>query len=473
MKQQKKLVKWIFLFFIAMFIFTVLSRAADSLSVAIVDTKSMQNQVITHIVQGSGTVEGTREKALFVQAGQKIESVFVKEGQKVKEGEELLELSRESLQESLSKKKEEVAVLSRKIEDLKSADSIEKIKKDHAVSRAKENYNEVIKNGDINMANAQMEVDIAKQKLQDFYEEKAKMENQDFTLSDGTTEDLGSGEHSENLPQEQIGSKEQEQALQDEIRAKEEVLNQIVMARNKEVLTAEWEIQDSEIADGTDGSMENAEAELAFVQKEVAKLQALLDAGGKVKAASEGIVKRMSAAVGGQTTEEAAVVLYEIKGNLRITGEIDKEDLKYIEVGGKVRVKGSGEKEITDAVLESVSEVQEDENLRKISVLIPENTLEIGEKAQFFIEREEGPYDTCIPLSALREENGRKFVFVTEKKDTILGEILVARKMEVIVKDKNQSYAALEEGGLSSDQQIIIRTDREVGEGSRVRLQKG
>lgn len=473
MKQQKKLVKWIFLFFIAMFIFTVLSRAADSLSVAIVDTKSMQNQVITHIVQGSGTVEGTREKALFVQAGQKIESVFVKEGQKVKEGEELLELSRESLQESLSKKKEEVAVLSRKIEDLKSADSIEKIKKDHAVSRAKENYNEVIKNGDINMANAQMEVDIAKQKLQDFYEEKAKMENQDFTLSDGTTEDLGSGEHSENLPQEQIGSKEQEQALQDEIRAKEEVLNQIVMARNKEVLTAEWEIQDSEIADGTDGSMENAEAELAFVQKEVAKLQALLDAGGKVNAASEGIVKRMSAAVGGQTTEEAAVVLYEIKGNLRITGEIDKEDLKYIEVGGKVRVKGSGEKEITDAVLESVSEVQEDENLRRISVLIPENTLEIGEKAEFFIEREEGPYDTCIPLSALREENGRKFVFVTEKKDTILGEILVARKMEVIVKDKNQSYAALEEGGLSSDQQIIIRTDREVGEGSRVRLQKG
>ncbi len=473
MKQQKKLVKWIFLFFIAMFIFTVLSRAADSLSVAIVDTKSMQNQVITHIVQGSGTVEGTREKALFVQAGQKIESVFVKEGQKVKEGEELLELSRESLQESLSKKKEEVAVLSRKIEDLKSADSIEKIKKDHAVSRAKENYNEVIKNGDINMANAQMEVDIAKQKLQDFYDEKAKMENQDFTLSDGTTEDLGSGEHSENLPQEQIGSKEQEQALQDEIRAKEEVLNQIVMARNKEVLTAEWEIQDSEIADGTDGSMENAEAELAFVQKEVAKLQALLDAGGKVNAASEGIVKRMSAAVGGQTTEEAAVVLYEIKGNLRITGEIDKEDLKYIEVGGKVRVKGSGEKEITDAVLESVSEVQEDENLRRISVLIPENTLEIGEKAQFFIEREEGPYDTCIPLSALREENGRKFVFVTEKKDTILGEILVARKMEVIVKDKNQSYAALEEGGLSSDQQIIIRTDREVGEGSRVRLQKG
>lgn len=473
MKQQKKLVKWIFLFFIAMFIFTVLSRAADSLSVAIVDTKSMQNQVITHIVQGSGTVEGTREKALFVQAGQKIESVFVKEGQKVKEGEELLELSRESLQESLSKKKEEVAVLSRKIEDLKSADSIEKIKKDHAVSRAKENYNEVIKNGDINMANAQMEVDIAKQKLQDFYDEKAKMENQDFTLSDGTTEDLGSGEHSENLPQEQIGSKEQEQALQDEIRAKEEVLNQIVMARNKEVLTAEWEIQDSEIADGTDGSMENAEAELAFVQKEVAKLQALLDAGGKVNAASEGIVKRMSAAVGGQTTEEAAVVLYEIKGNLRITGEIDKEDLKYIEVGGKVRVKGSGEKEITDAVLESVSEVQEDENLRRISVLIPENTLEIGEKAEFFIEREEGPYDTCIPLSALREENGRKFVFVTEKKDTILGEILVARKMEVIVKDKNQSYAALEEGGLSSDQQIIIRTDREVGEGSRVRLQKG
>ena len=46
MDKQRKLVKWIVIFFAAMLVFTFLSRAADSLNVANVDTKKMQNQVI-------------------------------------------------------------------------------------------------------------------------------------------------------------------------------------------------------------------------------------------------------------------------------------------------------------------------------------------------------------------------------------------------------------------------------------------
>ena len=48
----------------------------------------------------------------------------------------------------------------------------------------------------------------------------------------------------------------------------------------------------------------------------------------------------------------------------------------------------------------------------------------------------------------------------------------MARKVEVTVRDKNNSYAALEEGSLSSEQQVIISTDREISEGSPVRLQE-
>ncbi len=39
MDKQRKLVKWITIFFAAMLVFTFLSRAADSLNVANVDTK--------------------------------------------------------------------------------------------------------------------------------------------------------------------------------------------------------------------------------------------------------------------------------------------------------------------------------------------------------------------------------------------------------------------------------------------------
>lgn len=50
-----------------MLLFTFLSRAADSVNVAQVETKTAQNQVIAHEVTGTGKVMGTRERAVFTQ----------------------------------------------------------------------------------------------------------------------------------------------------------------------------------------------------------------------------------------------------------------------------------------------------------------------------------------------------------------------------------------------------------------------
>ena len=108
MDKQRKLVKWIVIFFAAMLVFTFLSRAADSLNVANVDTKKMQNQVIAHNVKGTGKVEGTKEQAVFVLAGQMVEQVFAKEGQNVKKGETLFVLNQDTLQETMEKKQMEI-----------------------------------------------------------------------------------------------------------------------------------------------------------------------------------------------------------------------------------------------------------------------------------------------------------------------------------------------------------------------------
>ena len=79
-----KLIKILAGFFALMLLFTFLSRAADSVNVAQVETKTAQNQVITHEVTGTGKVMGTRERAVFTQEGQKVEQVYVQEGQNVK-----------------------------------------------------------------------------------------------------------------------------------------------------------------------------------------------------------------------------------------------------------------------------------------------------------------------------------------------------------------------------------------------------
>ena len=158
------------------------------------------------------------------------------------------------------------------------------------------------------------------------------------------------------------------------------------------------------------------------------------------------------------------------KGTFRFQAEVSKDDLKYIKSGGEVILKGADEKEITGAKVESVKEDSSNENQYILSVQVPEGTLSIGDTAEFTISQDAGPFNVCVPLSALYEENGRYYVYVTDTQNTVLGEVLVARKTYVNVKDKNSSTAALENGDLSSDQKIVTSSDREISSGSRIRL---
>ena len=47
-----------------------------------------------------------------------------------------------------------------------------------------------------------------------------------------------------------------------------------------------------------------------------------------------------------------------------------------------------------------------------------------------------------------------------------------ARKVSVTILEKNESYAALAEGAISSQQEIIVGSDKAVDNGSRVRVSK-
>ena len=83
---KKKLIQATCLFFVMMLIFTILSRAADSVNVIQIQTKTPQNQIVTHQVTGTGKVQSSEEMAVFVQENLQVEQVFVYAGQAVKKG---------------------------------------------------------------------------------------------------------------------------------------------------------------------------------------------------------------------------------------------------------------------------------------------------------------------------------------------------------------------------------------------------
>ena len=89
---RKKAIKLFGIFLILMLLFTILSRSADSLTIARVQVRSPGKQVITHTVSGSGTVTSETEEAVFVLANQKIKKVYIKEGSRVQKGDVLFEV---------------------------------------------------------------------------------------------------------------------------------------------------------------------------------------------------------------------------------------------------------------------------------------------------------------------------------------------------------------------------------------------
>lgn len=487
--KKTKLIRILAGFFALMLLFTFLSRATDSVNVAQVDTKTVQNQVITHEVTGTGKVMGTRERAVFTQEGQKVQQVYVQEGQTVKKGDVLLKFSVKYLEKTIKEKQDSIEVLQGKINDLISAQSVNQQKKNNEISSAQENYNSAVSSGNYSVQTAQNEAAIARQRLQDYYAQRDAQKdnipdedkfsdnsefndqgNADNTGNTNNSDDVDNSGNTGNPNNSDTQDNSQEQTLIDDVRAKEQAVNDAMISRNKDVQSAGQSVRDAQIADASDSTLENTQTELETAQKDLETLQKILARKGKVKAPCDGVIKSLNAVTGSQTGAEAVIVLYETKGTFRFQADVSKDDLKYIKTGQMATLKGADDKEIENAEIESVKEDSSNEDQYILSITVPKGTLSIGDTAEFTISQDAGPFNACVPLSALYEETGRYYVYVTDIQNTVLGDVMIARKTYVNVKDKNTSTAALDDGSLSKDQKIVISTDREISNGSRIRL---
>lgn len=557
--------KWIGaagMFFAVMLVFTILSRAADSVNVIQIQVKNPQNQMVTHQVTGTGKVEGSQEMAVFVQANLQVEQVLVHAGETVKKGDALMKLSGESIFAAAKELENKIKTLEGQVKDLESQKNVNNQKRASEQSWAENSYALAVQSGNVSVENARAEVNVARQRLEEFYQEREtaaqeKNEMSGFTsgdtgeAADGTGEsepsensfesggeteivleeaqqdDIdysiatqsgnetldGSSQLSDNggfeesfgelanldskasfsqsdnsasddseasldssgtSSSSEAGSTQDdsatEKALQDDLRAKQEALNEVIAGRNQTLASAGKNISDANAPQASDSTLENTKRELENTKEDLEKVTLLLDADGVVTAPSDSVLKSLSVQTGDITGQSAAAVLYLLDDDFWMTGTISKENLKYLDTGMDVRIKDNNNNDVSGASLENVTEDENDSDIWNVSILLPKGSLSIGQTAQFSISKDSGPYDCCVPLSALYEENGQNYVYVTDTENTVLGTVMVARKVSVTVKDKNQTTAALESGSISSGQQVIVSANRELKDDCRVRL---
>lgn len=516
-----------------MILFTVLSRVADSLTIARVDLQETQKRSIDHKITASGQVIANGAKTVTSFPGIRVASLAVKPGEAVAENDPLFSLSLEDLQQKLEETELELEKLNLDIRDQKSREKTEADSRSTALARALQDYNDMKSETGKAVEQAQKILTEAQNRLEEYREnppphadleslqlicearEKALEEalsaldalqttvDQQVQEARQQAETAGvdpdEAENSVRTSYEQAlntaaekaetarsekqtadhdlaaaseqESSSQEQELLDAVSIAQQNFDQAVSARDSALKAAARAIEDAQKSPSADSSAEKMEMEWQKLSEKIEELQKLLENGGVVRSAFDGVVDKLNIEVGNPTPDGTAVLISDLSQGTAFIAQIPAEQEKYISVGSTVTLKpGGDQKELTGLTVESIQKVQKDSELLEITVKLPENSLKLGSSAEMEAVQPSKPYPYCVPLSALQEENGGYYLLIIQEDAGFLGPELTAARLNVDILEKNESYAAIDGGSLVAGQEFIADSNKPLEAGDRVRL---
>lgn len=481
---QRQAVRWLAIFLGVMLAFTFLSRAADSFGIPRVTAEAPTQKMITHVIEADGSVYAKKTCVEPVTAGLLVDSVLVKAGQSVKVGDALFRVNEVQLQEKVDEAAREVETLAAQLADLEGAKSLADQTQARTLLRAQQDYDTTAKNAeqDVNSAlTALNEAEIALAQLYAAWENAAQ--SGQSAQSGQAAQNVQEGQVVQNTQAEQDAQNEdgagdvaqendfaqQEAALLAEIAEKKQLYEQACRVQEEALRTAWRSVEDAKQPQAPDSTIAQNRVALDEKRETLQKLQTLQKNGGIVQAKTAGTVTQMLINAGGQTGD-AACILADASEGFQYEAQITKEEAAYVAAGDALTLKLSDNTRIEDLTVKEVSVSPEDASVYIVTAEISDAGLIPGARASMRVVRESQKYPLCIPAGGLRSDDTGKFVLVLEQQKTALGDTLTLRRVDVEVLEQNSQYAAIAEGTLNANQQVVITTNRQVDEGSRVRL---
>ena len=153
---QVKAVKALAGFLILMFLLTILSRAADSLTIAKVTASAATGGVISHNIEVDGNITPNKDIAISTSANIKIASVEATEGKTVKKGDLLIQLDPADLKKKLLQAQKELQVAKTTASDKKANEAIAADTKSKSLQRTYEDYNQTVADDSVSKAKSDM-----------------------------------------------------------------------------------------------------------------------------------------------------------------------------------------------------------------------------------------------------------------------------------------------------------------------------
>ena len=406
---QKKACKALVAFLLIMILCTILSRFADSLTIPVIKTDKPKTKVILDEVKVDGRIVKNREDKVSILEGLKVDYVNVSIGSMVKEGDILVELNLKDLQ--------------KKVDELNKSISNDQ----KTLSRAQEDYNKAI----------DLKADTLNKSLSEMNSAKKALEDYKLTVD------------------------------------KDETVNQTLTSEYEMKKLAYEEVVNSNDTVGLDRTLQDVKdsVKLEEYNSDIEKIKPFLEAEGKIKSTQEGIVTNIFVENGGVTTD-SIISLANVEAGFKFAGQIGKDKKSLIKQGQKVIVSLSSTGNIENLVIQSITANKENPEMLDIEVVLPAGVGEIDDIGEIMISNKSKKFGTCVPIKSLRQdEEGGYYVLTIIDKETVLGSEKVSRKVPVRIEKKDGEYAAVTEGSIARDEEVIISSNKKIEDGDRVRLE--
>lgn len=259
------------------------------------------------------------------------------------------------------------------------------------------------------------------------------------------------------------------ESLRRALRNAEYAKEDAVAARNSALQQESRDVANSLVPDRLDSSLEQLTLQLADMQRRLSDYYALLRCDGNVTSMSGGTVTNILISTGGRTTDTAALLLTEDETPCQFRMTLTKEQKKYINIGDSVEVTFANDGTKLLLTVDYLTESTAGMGYYDLYMELPQGAGQPGNVGSISQSVQGELRNCCVPIEALYSDNGRYYVYLLKEKEGILGMELYVERMDVKVLDKNDRFAALEEGTLDGEDKVIVYATEPVGRGDIVR----
>lgn len=437
--RRQKALKVLGAYLAAMAALTFVSRALTGMTIPVVEATAAFSSSIDEVAQVPGQVEYESQSPVYLQAGLKVDQIYVREGQTIEEGAKLLRYQMEDVKEQIEKKREEVKVAKAEYQTLTQNQTKQEQIQQQNIARAEQDY------------------ELARQKA-DFKVERAQ-----------TARDEAWNLYAQALD----GNSETTDTLRISYEQAQEEYEDALWAREEELLAAKKNIEDAKAESQSGAGAAAAELEWKHQKKDLETLKQIQREGGEVSSPTKGVISSVSLMEGEITQETAAFLIADPEDGISFVASLTQEEQGRMGREASLSVLlGAAREEFTDLQITSRSSSEENPEEVQVRILLPNEAAEAGLTGILQIKNSSATYDVVVPLDAIHqgETADSYFVYVLREEDGILGKQWKVQPMEVAIAQKNEYYAALTTTELGYGQEIVVDADKPLEAGDTVRL---